>query len=122
MEFMFDKLLKWLEDDEVWYDDLDDMMEDAVEYIYEELLEAPEHLTPCDGGVLSTAMFVDYVFKGVLWSDSDIADDLLGWVFEPDDLKDLMDVVACYEELTKFRNTLKSIKVKMVRGVEAEEG
>jgi hypothetical protein len=62
--------------------------------------------------VLSTAMFTDYVFKGVLWSDSDIADNLLGWVFEPEDLEGCRRVVSCYDELLEFRDALKSIKVK----------
>jgi hypothetical protein len=111
--FMYDKLLEWLEDG-AFYDNLDGMIKDVEEYIYEELIEAPYHVTPCDNGVLSTAMFIDYVFNGVLWSDNDIADDLNGWVFEPEDLLDNMRVVACYEELIKLRDKLKSsIKVKI---------
>ena len=119
IDFMYEKLLEWLDEDEVWYGSFDEMLEDAIEYIYDELARAPEHLTPCDNGVLTTTMFADYVFNNRLWSDSDIADDLNGWVFEPEDLLDNMKVVACFEELTNFRDALpKLIKVK-VRGVEA---
>jgi hypothetical protein len=124
VEFMYDKLLEWLEDEELVYDDVEEMVDHAYDFIYEKSLEAPEPDIPCDGGTLSIAMFLDYVFKGKLWSDSDIADDLLGWVFEPEDLQDCIEVVNCFDELTRFRNALKrSIKVKIkVGGVESEEG
>ena len=121
IEFMFEKLLEWLDDDEVWYEDFDEMLEDAEDYIYEKLWHAPEDLTPCDGGSPSVGIFVDYIFNSKLWSDSDIADTLLGWRFEPEDIEEMRYVVSCYEELLKFRDALKSIKVK-VREVETGEG
>jgi signal recognition particle subunit SEC65 len=84
IDFMYEKLLEWLDEDEVWYGSFDEMLEDAIEYIYDELARAPEHLTPCDNGVLATTMFADYVFDNRLGSDSDIADDLNGWLFDPE--------------------------------------
>jgi hypothetical protein len=116
IDFMFDKLLEWLEDEESIYDEPEEMLEDVDEYIHEKLIDAPEHLTPCDNGALSVPMFVDYVFEDELWSDSYIADNLLGWVFEPEDMRDCIKVVSCYEELLEFRDALKSIKVKIVEG------
>jgi hypothetical protein len=121
VEFMYEKLLEWLEDDDVWYEDLDDMVEHAEEYIHEKIAVSDDLYTPCDNGAISVAMFVDYIFNNRLLTDDEIANDLLGWVFEPEDMKDCIRVVSCYEELLKFRDALKSIKVK-VREVETGEG
>jgi hypothetical protein len=120
IEFMFDKLLEWLEDDEVWYDSFDEMLDDVKDYIYEEMLRAPDdaNVIPCDHGSLSVSMFVDYVFNGKLPDDGSIADDIC-YVFEPENLLENMQVGECYKEMLKFRDALGSmIKVKVV---EAEE-
>jgi hypothetical protein len=117
IEFMFDKLLEWLEDDEVWYDSFDEMLDDVKDYIYEEVLRAPDDadVIPCDRGSISIAMFVDYVFNGELPDDGSIADDLC-YVFEPESLLECIEVGECYKELLKFRDALRStIKVK-IRG------
>jgi hypothetical protein len=115
IEFMFDKLLEWLEDDEVWYDSFDEMLDDAKDYIYEEMLRAPDDadVIPCDHGSLSIAMFVDYVFNGELPDDGNIADDI-SYVFEPENLLECIEVGECYKELLRFRDALSSvIKVKV---------
>jgi hypothetical protein len=120
IEFMFDKLLEWLEDDKVWYDNFDEMLDDVKDYIYEEMLRAPDDadVIPCDHGSLSIAMFVDYVFNDKLPDDGNIADDIC-YVFEPENLLENIEVGECYKELLKFRDALpKLIKVKVV---EAEE-
>jgi len=120
IDFMYEKLLEWLDEDEVWYDSFDDMLEDADEYIYEEMLKAPDDVIPCDHGSLSLTMFINYVFNGELPDDGSIADDIC-YVFEPENLLESIEVGECYKEMLKFRDALpKLIKVKVVEG-EAEK-
>jgi len=113
IEFMYDKLLEWLEDNETWYDSFDEMLDDAKDYIYEEMLKSPDDVIPCDHGSLSIAMFVDYVFNGEPPNDGSIADDIC-YVFEPENLLESIKVGECYEEMLKFRDALSSmVKVKV---------
>jgi hypothetical protein len=121
VEYMYDRLLDWLNEDEI-YDEPEEIEEYADEYIYEKLWYAPVELTPCDGGSPSVTMFIDYIFKGELWSDSYIADTLLGWRFEPEDMRDTIEVVNCYYELLAFREALKSLIKVEIKGDEDEEG
>jgi hypothetical protein len=120
INLMFDALEEWLED-EVWYDEPEEMLEDAEEHIYEKLWYAPEDKTPCDNGVLSTRMFVNYVLDGELLDVDDIEGYILEWIYDPEyilprDINDIIEAVNCYEELLAFRRALKSIKVKVVEG------
>ena len=120
INLMSDALEEWLED-EVWYDEPHEMLDDAEEYIHEKLWYALEDEVPCDSGTLTARMFVNYVFDSELPGDDDIEGYILEWIYDPEyilprDIHDIIKAVNCYEELLAFRRALKSIKVKAVEG------
>jgi hypothetical protein len=45
------------------------MLNHASSFISAKLARAPENDRPCDSGVVSVDVFVDYVFEGELWDD-----------------------------------------------------
>jgi hypothetical protein len=115
IEVMYEALLEWLEE-ENWYDDPNDIVDVAKDYVYERVLEAPFEDTPCDNGRLSTVMFVDYIFEGELWGDDYIWGELTDEVvFETVD--DAWKAVLCHDELVEFKKVMNKIKVKIVEGV-----
>jgi hypothetical protein len=115
VEFMFSKLLEWLQLERV-YDSFEGMKEDAEDYLVDELLKVPETIV-CDYGTVSARVFVDYVFEGKIWDAYDIGNEFLLKFVDPEDiLGDSNKKVACLNSLFKFSETLKSsINVSIVQ-------
>jgi hypothetical protein len=115
VEFMFSKLLEWLQLERV-YDSMESMKEDAEDYLVDELLKVPKTIV-CDYGTVSVRVFVDYVFEGKIWDAYNIGNEFLLRYVDPEDiLGDSNKKVACLNSLFKFSETLKSsINVSIVQ-------
>ncbi len=116
VETMYGLLLEWLDGEGV-YSSLPSMLNHASSFISAGLARAPESDRPCDNGVVSVDVFVDYVFKGELWDDSMIWGEL-SEIWEVGGVGDARRLVKCYEELVRFKRALENgIKVRIAEGV-----
>jgi len=114
IEVMYDLLLRWLGDEKASYEGELNMMNHASDFILAKLAKIPQDARPCDNGVISVEVFVEYMFMDDLWPD-DLIWGELDERWQVESVEDVKKLVKCYEELVKFKRALKnSIKVKIV--------
>jgi hypothetical protein len=116
VEFMFNKLMEWLHQERA-YDSLENMREDAEDYIVDELFKAPNTIV-CDYGSISSKVFVDYVFEGKSWDAYEIGNEFLLREVDPEDILGVANKtkVSCLNSLFRFSDTLRSsIKVTIIQ-------
>jgi hypothetical protein len=116
---MYDLLLRWLDDERASYEGELNMMNRASDFILAGLARAPQDARPCDNGLISVEVFVEYVFMDDLWPD-DLIWGELDERWEVRSVEDARKLVKCFEELVRFKEALKNnIKVKIVEGGES---
>lgn len=120
VETMYGLLLEWLDCEGV-YSSLLNMLNHASSFTSARLAGASENDRPCDSGVASVDVFVDYVFEGELWDD-DMVWGELSEIWEVGGVDGARRLVKCYEELVRFKRALKNgIKVRIVEGVAGDD-